>query len=95
MHQQKYRLLADGGDVIVGPLAADQLQPHTLVEFYTGDHLHIAYLAGGGHMDTAAGAGVDAGDLHSQDYEECLSIEGNFHWKFTEADKNTINEEDL
>ena len=31
----------------------------------------------------------------SQDYEECLSIEGNFHWKFTEADKNTINEEDL
>lgn len=31
----------------------------------------------------------------SQDYEECLSIEGNFHWQFKEADKNTINEEDL
>ena len=31
----------------------------------------------------------------SQDYEECLSIEGNFHWNFKEADKNTINEEDL
>ena len=31
----------------------------------------------------------------SQDYEECLSIEGNFHWSFKEADKNTINEEDL
>ena len=31
----------------------------------------------------------------SHDYEECLSIEGNFHWSFKEADKNTINEEDL
>lgn len=31
----------------------------------------------------------------SQDYEECLSIEGNFHWNFKEADKNMINEEDL
>lgn len=31
----------------------------------------------------------------SQDYEECLSVEGNFHWSFKEADKNTINEEDL
>lgn len=31
----------------------------------------------------------------SSDYEECLSIEGNFHWKFTEADKNVLNEEDL
>ena len=31
----------------------------------------------------------------SSDYEECLSIEGNFHWNFKEADKNTINEEDL
>ena len=30
----------------------------------------------------------------SPDYMECLSIEGNFHWNFTEADKNTINEED-
>jgi hypothetical protein len=31
----------------------------------------------------------------SQDYRECLSIEGNFHWNFKEAHKNTINEEDL
>ena len=31
----------------------------------------------------------------SSDYEECLSIEGNFHWIFKDADKNTINEEDL
>lgn len=31
----------------------------------------------------------------SNDYMECLSIEGNFHWNFKEADKNTINEEDL
>lgn len=31
----------------------------------------------------------------SADYEECLSIEGNFHWQFKEADKNVINEEDL
>ena len=31
----------------------------------------------------------------SSDYTECLSIEGNFHWQFKEADKNTINEEDL
>lgn len=30
----------------------------------------------------------------SQDYMECLSIEGNFHWNFSEADKN-MNEEDL
>lgn len=28
------------------------------------------------------------------DYMECLSVEGNFHWKFNEGDKNTINEED-
>ncbi len=31
----------------------------------------------------------------SRDYSECLSIEGNFHWNFKEADKNVINEEDL
>lgn len=31
----------------------------------------------------------------SNDYAECLSIEGNFHWNMAEADKNTINEEDL
>ena len=31
----------------------------------------------------------------SQDYQECLSIEGNFHWLFKDGDKNTINEEDL
>ena len=31
----------------------------------------------------------------SGDYTECLSVEGNFHWKFKEADKNVINEEDL
>ena len=31
----------------------------------------------------------------SKDYRECLSIEGNFHWKFNDGDKNTINEEDL
>lgn len=31
----------------------------------------------------------------SNDYMECLSIEGNFHWLFTEADKNMLNEEDL
>ncbi len=31
----------------------------------------------------------------SRDYQECLSIEGNFHWKFKDGDKNTINEEDL
>ena len=31
----------------------------------------------------------------SPDYQECLSIEGNFHWNFKEAHKNTINEEDL
>ena len=31
----------------------------------------------------------------SADYEECLSIEGNFHWIFKDADKNTLNEEDL
>lgn len=31
----------------------------------------------------------------SYDYMECLSIEGNFHWNFKEADKNTINEEDI
>lgn len=31
----------------------------------------------------------------SSDYTECLSIEGNFHWQFKEADKNMINEEDL
>lgn len=30
----------------------------------------------------------------SSDYMECLSIEGNFHWNFKEADKNMINEED-
>ena len=30
-----------------------------------------------------------------RDYQECLSIEGNFHWKFKDGDKNTINEEDL
>ena len=29
-----------------------------------------------------------------RDYQECLSIEGNFHWKFKDGDKNTINEED-
>lgn len=29
----------------------------------------------------------------SQDYRECLSVEGNFHWKFTEAETNTLNEE--
>lgn len=28
------------------------------------------------------------------DYKECLSIEGNFHWQFKEADKNVINYED-
>lgn len=28
------------------------------------------------------------------DYMECLSVEGNFHWRFKEGDKNTINEED-
>ena len=31
----------------------------------------------------------------SSDYTECLSIEGNFHWQFKEADKYGINEEDL
>lgn len=31
----------------------------------------------------------------SADYRECLSIEGNFHWLFNEADKNGINEEDF
>lgn len=31
----------------------------------------------------------------SSDYTECLSIEGNFHWQFKEADSNTLNEEDL
>lgn len=31
----------------------------------------------------------------SRDYMECLSIEGNYHWKFRDGDKNTINEEDL
>lgn len=31
----------------------------------------------------------------SSDYTECLSIEGNFHWQFKEADRNTLNEEDL
>ena len=31
----------------------------------------------------------------SAEYEECLSIEGNFHWLFKEGDKNIINEEDL
>lgn len=31
----------------------------------------------------------------SQDYQECLSIEGNFHWLFKDGDKNIINEEDL
>lgn len=30
----------------------------------------------------------------SPDYTECLSVEGNFHWNFKEADKNVINEED-
>ena len=30
----------------------------------------------------------------STDYMECLSIEGNFHWNFKEADKNVINDED-
>lgn len=30
----------------------------------------------------------------SNDYMECLSVEGNFHWNFKEADTNTINEED-
>lgn len=30
-----------------------------------------------------------------RDYQECLSIEGNFHWKFKDGDKNVINEEDL
>lgn len=30
----------------------------------------------------------------SNDYMECLSVEGNFHWNFRETDKNTINEED-
>lgn len=29
----------------------------------------------------------------SQDYRECLSVEGAFHWNFTEADKNVLNEE--
>ena len=29
-----------------------------------------------------------------RDYQECLSIEGNFHWKFKDGDKNVINEED-
>lgn len=28
------------------------------------------------------------------DYMECLSVEGNFHWKFREGDKNVVNEED-
>lgn len=28
------------------------------------------------------------------DYMECLSVEGNFHWKFKEGDRNIINEED-
>ena len=31
----------------------------------------------------------------SSDYTECLSIEGNFHWQFKDAEKNVINEEDL
>ena len=31
----------------------------------------------------------------SSDYMECLSVEGNFHWKFTDGDKNVLNEEDL
>ena len=31
----------------------------------------------------------------SKDYQECLSIEGNFHWMFKDGDKNIINEEDL
>lgn len=31
----------------------------------------------------------------SEEYMECLSIEGNFHWLFKEGDKNTLNEEDL
>ena len=31
----------------------------------------------------------------SRDYQECLSIESNFHWKFKDGDKNVINEEDL
>ena len=30
----------------------------------------------------------------SPDYTECLSVEGNFHWNFKEADRNFINEED-
>ena len=30
----------------------------------------------------------------SPDYMECLSIEGNFHWKFNEGDSNGINFED-
>lgn len=30
----------------------------------------------------------------SNDYMECLSVEGNFHWNFKDADTNTINEED-
>ena len=29
----------------------------------------------------------------SSDYMECLSIDGNFHWAFSEADKNSINED--
>lgn len=29
----------------------------------------------------------------SSDYMECLSIDGNFHWAFCEADKNVINED--
>jgi len=31
----------------------------------------------------------------SSDYMECLAIEGNFHWNFKPADKNTIDEGDL
>lgn len=31
----------------------------------------------------------------SNDYQECLSIDGNFHWSFKDGDKNTLNEEDL
>ena len=31
----------------------------------------------------------------SADYMECLSVEGNFHWNFKEADRSGINEEDL
>lgn len=31
----------------------------------------------------------------SKEYQECLSIEGNFHWLFKDAEKNVINEGDF